>query len=991
VKVYISPHPSGYHEDGRGSGGIWRIINAQAAYLPECGVEIVDNPMEADVTNIHAGSLIDTYAPIVQSCHGYYWTGDFEWARKYWDFNTAVVEASRRAAEIIVPAEWVAVPIRRDMRKSPHIIQHGVTIEEFEPAEAHSDYILWAKPRVDVVSTPEPMNELARRVPDVKFISTFGVPQRNVKIIGAQRYANFSKVMRRAAVWLATTRETGDIASREAMALAIPVLGWDWGATGELVMHKETGYLARPGDYDDLREGLDYCLTHRNRLGNAAREYIRQYCQWQDIVPLYVEVYRQALERNQYPVKVSVVIPTYNYAHFLPECLTSVLQQNMFDFEAIIVDDGSTDNTPEILAAYERDFENIRVIRQNNQGLCGALNTGHRAARGKYIVNLDPDNLLSANALSLLSQAMDDQPWIDVASGGLAFYAEDGHHYLNRDWPSGTINPLYQLQHINQLHSSSMMRSKSVKRLGGYRQRQFKNEDGEFWCRVMSAGLRCKQVTKEATLIYRWHDNNKSKAEGGEDDPEGPLSWNFHYPWRKRWNTMPFAMTGHPPYGSWPVRSYDNPHIAVIIACGPNHDRYLPDALDSVAGQTFTGFECIVGNDTGYDIDVASMGHPWAKVVNTKGKQGPAVARNTAIAATKAPLIMPLDADDILYPAALELFYRAWLSDPTHLVYGDCFTEDMPGRRKLYHSGPWSWEKIRKEAIYQVTTLYARQWWEAVGGYDDDVAWEDWIFGLKLHFMGIGATYIDEPWGVYRHWTGRKSDDDAKDFGTPKFKEMLGEVYKYIESKEKAMGCKGCGGRATGSRATRANPQHIEGVIAMEGPEVYVVFDGHRAGGFSLNSKAVRGKKYRVFKDEPFLVVAADAEWIGKLEFFRIIKQQELMPSFPEKPPLPPLIEIGDMPTGAPDPSSLVPAPRLEPKPVSTPLPESPSPVTETSLNASELPGVSERMILAMKAMGIETTQDLRLEFATNGTKRLKMIKGLKERRLEALEKHVGA
>jgi hypothetical protein len=535
-----------------------------------------------------------------------------------------------------------------------------------------------------------------------------------------------------------------------------------------------------------------------------------------------------------------------------------------------------------------------------------------------------------------------------------------------------------------------MMRTSSFKKLGGYRRRQFKNEDGEFWCRAVSAGLRFQQVTKEPTLIYRWHDNNKSRIEGGEDDPDGPLSWNFHFPWHKRWNTMPFAMTGTPPHGSWPVRSYDNPHIAVVIACGPNHDRYLPDALDSVAGQTFAELECIVGNDTGYDIDVASMGHPWVKVVNTKGRQGPAIARNAAIAAAQSPLIMPLDADDMLYPAALELFYRAWLSNPSNLVYGDCYTEDMPGRRKKYYSGPWSWEKIRKEAIYQVTALYAKQWWEAVGGYDDDVPWEDWIFGLKLHFMGIGATYLDEPWGVYRHWTGRKSDDDAKDFGTPKFKEMLREVYEYIEKKEEAMGCKGCSQRASGSRATRTNPQRVEGAVAMDGPEVYVVFEGHRSGGFSLNSRAQRGKKYRVFQNEPFLALAGDADWIGGLEFFRIIKQQEILPGFPEKPPLPPFIEIGDMPTGAPDPNTLVPTPQMEPRPIQTPAPE-PLPPTETPLNASELPGVSERMILAMKAMGIKTVEDLKLEFITNEIGRLKMIKGLKERRLEALREHVGA
>jgi hypothetical protein len=130
--------------------------------LPEHDIEVIDDPMQADVVNIHAGTLVNTYAPIVQSCHGYYWTGDFHWDQMYWEYNSAVIEASRRAVEITVPAEWVAVPIRRDMRMSPHIIQHGIDFEKFEPARERHDYVLWAKPRVDVVSDPAPVNELAQ-------------------------------------------------------------------------------------------------------------------------------------------------------------------------------------------------------------------------------------------------------------------------------------------------------------------------------------------------------------------------------------------------------------------------------------------------------------------------------------------------------------------------------------------------------------------------------------------------------------------------------------------------------------------------------------------------------------------------------------------------------------------------------------------------------------------------------------------------------------
>ena len=77
VKLFIKPHPSNFAEDGRGSGGIWRVINAQARHLPSYGWEIVDTIEDADVINIHAGMVVDTNKPIVVSNHGLYWTGDF--------------------------------------------------------------------------------------------------------------------------------------------------------------------------------------------------------------------------------------------------------------------------------------------------------------------------------------------------------------------------------------------------------------------------------------------------------------------------------------------------------------------------------------------------------------------------------------------------------------------------------------------------------------------------------------------------------------------------------------------------------------------------------------------------------------------------------------------------------------------------------------------------------------------------------------------------
>lgn len=93
--------------------------------------------------------------------------------------------------------------------------------------------------------------------------------------------------------------------------------------------------------------------------------------------------------------KVSVIIPTYNRGYLIREAIDSVLKQDFKDFEIIVVDDGSTDNTKEVLSNYE----NIRYIYQQNKGRSEAKNTGIRAARGAYIAFLDDDDIWLSNKL----------------------------------------------------------------------------------------------------------------------------------------------------------------------------------------------------------------------------------------------------------------------------------------------------------------------------------------------------------------------------------------------------------------------------------------------------------------------------------------------------------------------------------------------------------------------------------------------------------------
>src|SRR5918993_3371746 len=104
---------------------------------------------------------------------------------------------------------------------------------------------------------------------------------------------------------------------------------------------------------------------------------------------------------------VTVVIPCYNQAHFLGEAIESVLSQSYPNFEVVVVDDGSTDDTSEVASRYP---QKVRLIRQENRGLAGARNTGIGHARGEYLVFLDADDRLLPEALEAGGRELEAHP-----------------------------------------------------------------------------------------------------------------------------------------------------------------------------------------------------------------------------------------------------------------------------------------------------------------------------------------------------------------------------------------------------------------------------------------------------------------------------------------------------------------------------------------------------------------------------------------------------
>lgn len=125
---------------------------------------------------------------------------------------------------------------------------------------------------------------------------------------------------------------------------------------------------------------------------------------------------------------VSIVIPAYNSAPYLAACLESCLSQSYSNLEIIVVDDGSVDNTREVLRPF---FNEIDYHYQDNAGLAGARNAGHNIARGKYIAWLDSDDLALPERISLQVQYMESSPETVLVCSDFSAFDNNGNEYPN--------------------------------------------------------------------------------------------------------------------------------------------------------------------------------------------------------------------------------------------------------------------------------------------------------------------------------------------------------------------------------------------------------------------------------------------------------------------------------------------------------------------------------------------------------------------------------
>ena len=189
--------------------------------------------------------------------------------------------------------------------------------------------------------------------------------------------------------------------------------------------------------------------------------------------------------------KVTVLIPVFNRERFVDEAIRSVFEQEFSDFELLVVDDGSTDRTPDVLESWKQRDPRIAVVTSPaNQGIPAALNLGLAHARGKYVARLDSDDLMMPRRLTAQAAILDARPDVALVSCWYDIVDLDGKHLgtWKGDEPHEVMTFLLSFYNFIGGGGQVMFRLEDVLESGGYALEYPTSEDYDLWVRLLRRG-----------------------------------------------------------------------------------------------------------------------------------------------------------------------------------------------------------------------------------------------------------------------------------------------------------------------------------------------------------------------------------------------------------------------------------------------------------------------------------------------------------------------
>jgi glycosyltransferase involved in cell wall biosynthesis len=204
---------------------------------------------------------------------------------------------------------------------------------------------------------------------------------------------------------------------------------------------------------------------------------------------------------------ISILLPVYNAEQYLKEAIESLLGQTFRDFELLIINDGSTDNSESVIQSFT-DPRIVYLKNKTNKGIVYTLNRGVKLANGKYIARMDADDISLPNRILKQFEWLERFHQTDVVGCHVSFIDEDGK--ATGEWQDDLESPTYR-DIVRKMvwesciaHSSVMMRSSTIKEYL-YKENQRNTEDYDLWLRLLADGIKIQKVP-EKLLLYRVHE-----------------------------------------------------------------------------------------------------------------------------------------------------------------------------------------------------------------------------------------------------------------------------------------------------------------------------------------------------------------------------------------------------------------------------------------------------------------------------------------------------
>ena len=212
-------------------------------------------------------------------------------------------------------------------------------------------------------------------------------------------------------------------------------------------------------------------------------------------------------------------MPVYNASHYLKAAMQSVLAQSFKDFEFIIVDDGSSDNSLEILREFAKDDSRIKLQTRPNTGIVGALSDGLAQANGEFVARMDADDVALPNRLETQIAALRSRSECVAMGTAVVFTDPEGRElkvYRPSSIHSEIENELAAGNGGALVHPSVMFRRDALLRCGGYREQYNFIEDLDLYVRLLEFGALSN--LRDVMLHYRQHGRSVNHTKGNRAD-----------------------------------------------------------------------------------------------------------------------------------------------------------------------------------------------------------------------------------------------------------------------------------------------------------------------------------------------------------------------------------------------------------------------------------------------------------------------------------------